>query len=275
MPAGKPCRDHLGHEYKSESAMCKAHGVTRDTFIRRRASGMPLADALSPVTAEAPGRGKPRKACDHTGQEFRSLTEMCRKYGVSKTTYRGRMALGWSVEKALTTPEGQNKKAAATADGMTLPSLRALQNFYGMSKDRRRQTFASKDAIMRACAHDWHGRTFGCYQGIQAVALPWFKAREHGKALVIVHFGKLHQTYLYDNPDAIPENMKERIYGERAMATEAILRFAHSFSTMEEAQAFGDFVTALMRQHDAALDEKADKEEADPCTTSGTRGTDA
>lgn len=275
MPAGKPCKDHLGHEYRSENAMCKAHGVTRDTFIRRRASGMSLEDALSPATAEAPGRGKPHEAYDHTGRKFQSLTDMCREYGVSKTTYRGRMALGWSIEKALTTPEGRNKKAVTSADGVATPSLRAMQGFYGLSRDRRRQTFASKDAIMRACAHDWQGRTFGCYRDIQPMTLPWFKARENGKELVVIHFDKLHKAYLYDNPDAIPENMKNKIYGEHAMTTEAVLRFVHSFNTMEEAQAFDSFVTALMRQRDTALNRNSQKGGTDPCTTSGTPGTDA
>jgi len=39
---------------------------------------------------------------DHTGREFRSISEMCGFYGIPRTTYLDRMRNGWSQEDALT-----------------------------------------------------------------------------------------------------------------------------------------------------------------------------
>lgn len=41
---------------------------------------------------------------DHEGNSFRSITAMCKHWGISRSTYDYRLAHGWSVEKTLTTP---------------------------------------------------------------------------------------------------------------------------------------------------------------------------
>nr|MCR5602522.1 hypothetical protein [Lachnospiraceae bacterium] len=47
---------------------------------------------------------------DHLGEEFYSITTMCQHWGVERKVYMYRVAHGWSVEKALTTPSRQSKK---------------------------------------------------------------------------------------------------------------------------------------------------------------------
>ena len=56
--------------------------------------------------------GRPKRAgghvCDHLGNNYPSVTEMCRHYGIHATTYCKRISRGWSVERALS-PSSHNK----------------------------------------------------------------------------------------------------------------------------------------------------------------------
>lgn len=45
-----------------------------------------------------------KSTVDHLGNEFSSMKQMCRHYGVSYSLYANRIRLGWTVERALTTP---------------------------------------------------------------------------------------------------------------------------------------------------------------------------
>ena len=49
---------------------------------------------------------------DHVGQHFRSVNEMCRKWGIEPATYRYRLKLGLTKKEALTlaTVYGRCKK---------------------------------------------------------------------------------------------------------------------------------------------------------------------
>ena len=46
---------------------------------------------------------------DHLGFTYDSVTAMCNQYGIPRTTYIRRLERGWTKEKALTTPSGNNK----------------------------------------------------------------------------------------------------------------------------------------------------------------------
>ena len=64
--------------------------------------GWTLEDAVHTPIKQKSGH---RKVCqDHLGNEYDSMLEMTQAYGISYTTYKGRLNIGWSVEKALTTP---------------------------------------------------------------------------------------------------------------------------------------------------------------------------
>ena len=92
-------KDHTGAEFPSLTAMCRAWGVSRNTFSGRRARGMTLEEALtSPPKVSHHGR-----ACrDHLGNEFASVKAMCHAWGVSRKAYDHRVSRGASTQEALT-----------------------------------------------------------------------------------------------------------------------------------------------------------------------------
>ncbi|MBR3468211.1 MAG: hypothetical protein IKH28_00705 [Lachnospiraceae bacterium] len=97
---GKECKDHLGNVFSSVSAMCMAYGISVKTFRKRMECKWSLGDALViPPTTKPSGA-----VTDHLGNRYNSISEMCKKYGIDRTTYSRRVKTGWSVEDALTLP---------------------------------------------------------------------------------------------------------------------------------------------------------------------------
>lgn len=92
------CIDHLGQEYSSERAMCKAYNVHFTTFRGRIKNGCSIKDALT----LPPNHRLIVK--DYLGNEYPNVSAMCKAYNISATTFRGRIKNGWALEKALTTP---------------------------------------------------------------------------------------------------------------------------------------------------------------------------
>lgn len=86
------CVDHLGNEFKSNSAMCRAYGVSCAIFKRRSLSGMSLEDCLT----------KNELVYDHKGKGFKTISEMCIYWHVERAEYSKRIKRGMSVEEALT-----------------------------------------------------------------------------------------------------------------------------------------------------------------------------
>lgn len=143
-PKGRTWKDHLGNEYESIPAMCAAYGITDKIYqSRRRVCKWPLEKILTtPVTKLGGANGK--KATDHLGNEFPSVSDMCRYHGVKLSRYKERVKLGWSVEKALTAParEMNSMKAEACEDhlGNRYPSKNAMCRAYNI----RRHTLMSR-----------------------------------------------------------------------------------------------------------------------------------
>ena len=52
----------------------------------------------------------PKTCCDHLGNEYRSVSEMCRQYNICRTVFNCRIKNGWTLEKALTAPPVRNQK---------------------------------------------------------------------------------------------------------------------------------------------------------------------
>lgn len=133
---GKPCADHTGRAFKSESEMCRHWGISPSAYRGRLARGFSLADALS-----APIQKGPSKPCrDHKGIEYPSLTAMFNAYGVNYTVYHYRHdVMGWSQEKALETPLGNTDLAGAhpCTDhlGNEFPSKKAMCDFWHVPRN--------------------------------------------------------------------------------------------------------------------------------------------
>lgn len=69
----------------------------RGSIYQRRERGMSIEEALEDYA-------KKNFVTDHKGNVFRNNKEMYLKYGLSPTAVRKRLKMGWSLEKALTTP---------------------------------------------------------------------------------------------------------------------------------------------------------------------------
>ena len=62
------------------------------------------------------------------------LSELIRKYAkVNSSIVQNRLAIGWSIRRALTTPVRQKTKIAVTIEGKTFNSLTELCDFYKIS----------------------------------------------------------------------------------------------------------------------------------------------
>lgn len=95
------------------------------------------------------------KTCtDHLGNEFRSLKDMCGKYGLKTNLYCNRIKMGWTVEKALTAPIGKSPRKGSRCcdhEGRYFPSISAMARHWGVSVKavhiRLRKGWPLKDAL--------------------------------------------------------------------------------------------------------------------------------
>ena len=81
-------------EFLEENPLFKR---ARGSIYQRRERGMSIEEALEDYA-------KKNFVTDHKGNVFRNNKEMYLKYGLSHNTVRKRLKMGWSLEKALTTP---------------------------------------------------------------------------------------------------------------------------------------------------------------------------
>ena len=129
---GKTVTDHLGNEFKSIEAMCKFWNIKRNIYVKRIRRGWSVEDALTTPVDEVKAKGK--MITDHLGNEFETITAMCKFWGIEKHIYGGRIKRGWSVEKALTTPVDELKKAVTDHLGNKFKSITAMCKFWGIDK---------------------------------------------------------------------------------------------------------------------------------------------
>lgn len=97
--------DGFGNEFSSVKEMCAFHGINRSTFDNRvKRQGWSVEKALS-----ANVKDPKKKIADHLGNEFPSLPELCRYYGVNEGLVKYRLQNGWSMEETLTLPSGSTR----------------------------------------------------------------------------------------------------------------------------------------------------------------------
>ena len=107
-PKREPVYDHLGNEYATTLEMCEYWQVPRTAYYNRRKNGWTLEAALTlPIDKNL---RKNKVETDFLGNEFPSIEEMCRFYGITHIQYLLRIQLGWTKEKALTTKVREKKR---------------------------------------------------------------------------------------------------------------------------------------------------------------------
>lgn len=97
--ASKPCVDHLGNKFSSEKKMCEFWHISYCTYRKRIKSRWSLKDALTT---------QKKQWVDHLGNKYKSCPEMCKHWNMTVSCYNYRVhSMGWSIEKALTTPRSK------------------------------------------------------------------------------------------------------------------------------------------------------------------------
>ncbi len=137
----KPIQDHLGNWYGCVRELAEAYGITEKIYwSRKRICKWPLEKILTTPVNELPPNAV--TVTDHLGQEFPSVSHMCRHWKIGLSTYRERMKRGWDVQSALT---GKKKMAGVPE---SIPCT-----------DHTGKAYASKAAMCAA----W-GKTRHCVQ---------------------------------------------------------------------------------------------------------------
>ncbi len=94
---GKLCKDHLGNEFDSVGKMCEHYGINQSSFCSRIRSGMSLEQALLKPTALCNA-----KLCkDHLGNEFDSIGNMLKFWGINRDSYYAAIKRGKTLEEIL------------------------------------------------------------------------------------------------------------------------------------------------------------------------------
>lgn len=97
-----------GKKFKSKGDIYRSLGLTRAAYSARIKHGWDKTEALSVSNLHGKHihncRHKKGKAITFKGQTYQSITEMCKRYGISINIYNARIRRGWSIEDALTIP---------------------------------------------------------------------------------------------------------------------------------------------------------------------------
>lgn len=123
-------KDHNGNVFATVTEMCKHWNVTVSAFYGRKAKGLSLQEILEQPAQIAPKNAKPIE--DHMGNQFSSISAMCKHYKIPTSTFINRMdEQKMSLEEALTC----NVRYHETTDhlGNTFPSKKAMCKHYGIS----------------------------------------------------------------------------------------------------------------------------------------------
>lgn len=136
---GRPCTDHLGNEYPSESAMFKAYGINYTVFhYRYDIRHWSLEKALTTPPGDTDMAGA--HACvDHLGNKFPSKKAMCEYWHIPRNVFFVRKKEGKSLAECLApVPKLRQNAAYAVTDhtGQTHQNLDAMCKAWGMPKSQ-------------------------------------------------------------------------------------------------------------------------------------------
>ena len=134
----KPVPDHKGKIWPSVGAMCKHWKIPEKVYwSRKRLLKWPLEKILTTPVNDPEDAANAVPETDHTGRTFKSISAMCRHWKIKLSTYRERRKRGWSIERALTTPEkeiGVKSKPCTDHLGKPYPSKNAMCHAYGTNR---------------------------------------------------------------------------------------------------------------------------------------------
>lgn len=100
-------RDFKGRVFSSAKSMAKEYKVSSTTLLRMLDDGKSTEEVTRFLSQRVVQRRKGVTCSDHLGNSFPTKSEMSAHWGISKSTFDGRLRRGWSLEEALT---GKRKK---------------------------------------------------------------------------------------------------------------------------------------------------------------------
>jgi hypothetical protein len=131
----RTCHDHIGNSFPSKKAMCEHYGIPITVYHSRIRLGWSMEKSLTEPIADVPGNTK--TATDHTGQKFRSISEMCKAWNITRSLYNIRIKSGCSIEEALTMPKKDMKITKQNCTdhlGNEYASINAMCRAYGVTR---------------------------------------------------------------------------------------------------------------------------------------------
>ncbi len=179
-------------------------------------------------------RKKPKEIVkDHKGNEYESITEMCREYGISQQVYSHRTKkLGWAMEKALETPVrrkgrirkeepmvDKRKKAVTDHLGNSFPSYVEMARAYNIPEltlfNRLTRGWDIKRALtqpIKGSTKDFKGKVFQNY----------YEMAKHHNSEVPYQTYKMRLNNGWNKKDALLKPLQERHYISHEEAAEFI-----------------------------------------------------
>lgn len=92
-----------------------------------------------------------KKVKDHLGNEYKSISEMCRHYGITFASYEHRIESGMSLKKSLTTPVQEKRKKCKDHLGNEFNSVAEMCRFHKIDNNlfncRKRLGWDLKDIL--------------------------------------------------------------------------------------------------------------------------------
>lgn len=103
----EPVYDFTNKKFSSIKNMCDYYMINRRTFESRIQMGWTLKDALTiPPSFNSNKKTILAQSCkDHLGQNFESITKMCKYWNINRRTFSMRLDTGCTLEEALTLPK--------------------------------------------------------------------------------------------------------------------------------------------------------------------------
>lgn len=90
--------DHMGNTFSSKKELCEAYGINYNTYISRERYGWPQKKIFEGKVCNKSSNA----ITDHLGNQFASITEMCKYHNIGYYTYEQRIRRGRTLEEALT-----------------------------------------------------------------------------------------------------------------------------------------------------------------------------
>ena len=148
-----PLTDFEGRTFDSYAEMAAFYGIDVNLLHARwRYGKMTLKECLTkPVNSY---NSKKYRVSDCLGEKFKSVADMCNKWGIKQNTFKYRINSGWKLKKALSAPViSGHPRQIQDHTGRWFKSRKELCEFWGVNygtfNSRYNRGFKMKDCVVQ------------------------------------------------------------------------------------------------------------------------------